>query len=263
MKKLRTFLMLALAVAWLSACHQAAPDLPATGKDTLLVFIMAGQSNMAGRGQIGPEDTNSNPRILVLDSTGQLVVASEPLHHDFPSRQGLDCGLSFAQHLLPALPSNVRIALLPYAVGSSSVEQWLGDSLRGIHHIYSAMLKGAYTACQRGTLTALLWFQGEQNADDTTSRHYGEKLAALFSKMRSDLAMPTMPVLTGKLPAFMHMPYCDSVNAGIGQVASSVAAVYLVPTDDLGCNPDSVHFDATAQRLLGQRFARIARMVCR
>jgi hypothetical protein len=242
----------------LCACRESEHEGIASGKDTLLLYIMAGQSNMAGRAVIGPQDTNTNPRILVLDSVGSFVTAQEPLHHDVSARQGLDCGLSFAQNLLPQLPSNVRIGLLPCAVGSSSVEQWLGDSLLGNVHIYSSMMQSVRVAQQRGTLAGLLWFQGEANADDTSSRNYGKKLSLLVEKIRRDCGWPSLPVLSGKLPPFMHQPYRDSVNYGIAKAAAQLPGFFLVQTDDLSCGPDSLHFDAQAQRLLGQRFARFA-----
>src|SRR6478735_4229278 len=58
------------------------------------IFIMAGQSNMAGRGLVEPEDTLVNKRILTIDSEAHLIIAKEPLHWYEPSRTGLDCGYS-------------------------------------------------------------------------------------------------------------------------------------------------------------------------
>ena len=65
-------------------------------KENVWVFIMAGQSNMAGRGIVEPEDTVSNKRILSINKDGQIVIAKEPLHFYETERTGLDCGLSFA-----------------------------------------------------------------------------------------------------------------------------------------------------------------------
>ncbi|MBS1645101.1 MAG: hypothetical protein JST36_08710, partial [Bacteroidetes bacterium] len=209
----------------------------ASGKDTLQLYIMAGQSNMAGRGIIGPEDTNTNSRILVLDTLGQFVLAQEPLHQDHPGGQGLDCGLSFAQHLLPALPINARVALLPCAVGSSAIAQWLGDSLVQHQHIYAHLVQLVKMGTAKGHLAGLLWLQGEEDALDLRSKSYARQLAEFLIKMRGDFEAPTMPVFSGALPSFQHLPFKDVVNAGIDSVAASLPGVYLVPTDDLGCNP--------------------------
>lgn len=253
-----SLIILLLLGLLLPACQPIPAERMASGKDTLQLFIMAGQSNMAGRGIVGPEDTNSNYRILVLDTLGQLVLAQEPLHHDHPGGQGLDCGLSFAQQLLPALPTNARVALLPCAVGSSAIVQWLGDSLVQQQHIYSRLVQLVKMGTAKGHLAGLLWLQGEEDAQDSRSKCYAKQLAAFFTKIRGDLETPTMPVLSGKLPLFQHLPFKAVVNAGIDSVAASLPGVYLVPTDDLGCNPDRLHYNAAAQRLLGARMAQVA-----
>src|SRR6476660_10145705 len=73
-------------------------------KENVWVFIMAGQSNMAGRGIVEPEDTISNNRILSINKDGQIIIAKEPLHFYEPTLTGLDCGLSFAKALIKKIP---------------------------------------------------------------------------------------------------------------------------------------------------------------
>jgi hypothetical protein len=90
--------------------------------DSVFVYIMAGQSNMAGRGKIEPIDTIPNNRLLTLDKQGQLILAKEPLHYYEPSRTGLDCGVSFGTIILKKLPQNNYVLVLPTAVGGSSIQ---------------------------------------------------------------------------------------------------------------------------------------------
>ncbi len=59
-------------------------------KENIWVFIMAGQSNMAGRGIVEPEDTVPDKRILSINKDGQIIIAKEPLHFYEPERTGLD-----------------------------------------------------------------------------------------------------------------------------------------------------------------------------
>src|SRR5690349_5406123 len=99
------------------------------GKEKLWVFVMAGQSNMAGRGQVEPQDTVPSQRLLTINAGGQLILAKEPLHFYEPSLTGLDCGYSFGKTLLQRLPDSVSILLIPTAVGGSRIGQWLGDSV--------------------------------------------------------------------------------------------------------------------------------------
>ncbi|NJM15442.1 MAG: sialate O-acetylesterase [Bacteroidales bacterium] len=68
--------------------------------DSLYVFILAGQSNMAGRGFVESHDTLPNKRILTIDKSMKWIFAKEPLHFYEPSLTGLDCGMSFAKSYL-------------------------------------------------------------------------------------------------------------------------------------------------------------------
>src|SRR5689334_2300859 len=64
-------------------------------KENFYIFLLAGQSNMAGRGFVEGEDTVSSPRVLALNKNNEWVYAKEPLHYYEPGRTGLDCGLAF------------------------------------------------------------------------------------------------------------------------------------------------------------------------
>src|SRR6187399_144272 len=75
-------------------------------KENVWVFIMAGQSNMAGRGAVEPEDTVPDKRILSINKDGGIIIAKEPLHFYEPERTGLDCGVSFAKALLKKTPDS-------------------------------------------------------------------------------------------------------------------------------------------------------------
>ena len=55
-------------------------------KENFYIFLMAGQSNMAGRGFVEPVDTISNPRILTLNKNNEWVYTKEPLHYYEPGR---------------------------------------------------------------------------------------------------------------------------------------------------------------------------------
>ena len=49
-------------------------------KENLWVFLMAGQSNMAGRGKIETQDLITNKRIITINENNHWIVAGEPLH---------------------------------------------------------------------------------------------------------------------------------------------------------------------------------------
>jgi hypothetical protein len=86
-------------------------------KQNVWVFILAGQSNMAGRGKVEPNDTIPNLRVLSINQNGELIIAKEPLHFYEPSMAGLDCGLSFGKEILKHIPDSITILIIPTAVG--------------------------------------------------------------------------------------------------------------------------------------------------
>ena len=217
------------------------------------VFLLAGQSNMAGRGLVAPEDTLPHPRILTVDSAGQLVYAKEPLHYYEPDLQGLDCGLSFGKRLLSDIPDSISLLLLPAAVGGSSVEQWLGDSLHRGVKLYSNFREKVTIGAAHGDIKAILWHQGESNAKLPS---YPKKLKMLIHSFRDFIVNDSLPVLIGELPAFpKNFVNRQKINSIIHDYADNDAFVKVIYTQDLMHKGDSTHFDAEGQRKMGIRFA--------
>lgn len=228
-------------------------------QDRLLVYIMAGQSNMAGRGQISPGDTVSDPRIFTIDADRNMVVAREPLHVDHPGFEGLDCGMSFARALLEQAPAGTRICLVPVARSSTSVQEWLGDSLRGLRIFTNAVTRAGAAIAAGGEVAGILWHQGESNAESGPGvSGYRQCLDSLVHNFRAAFARPDMPFFAATLADFCARPFKDSVNAGIVRLAHETPRFVLVPAYDLSSKADKVHFDADAQRELGRRFAKAA-----
>ena len=137
-------------------------------QENIWVFILAGQSNMAGRGFVEPQDTLPAERVLTITANGQLVFAKEPLHFYEPTLTGLDCGLSFGKHLINYIPDSISVLLIPTAVGGSSVSQWLGDSLYRNVQLLSNFREKVQIGKKYGQVKAILLHQGESyaNAND-------------------------------------------------------------------------------------------------
>jgi hypothetical protein len=49
-------------------------------KEKFHLFLLAGQSNMAGRGTVTPQDKTPHPRVLMLNQAGEWVPAVDPMH---------------------------------------------------------------------------------------------------------------------------------------------------------------------------------------
>jgi len=86
------------------------------------LYLLIGQSNMAGRGEVGPQDREIHPRVLALSKEGEWVPAIDPIHFDKPIA-GVGPGRTFGKTMAAHDPS-VRIGLIPCAVGGSPISTW-------------------------------------------------------------------------------------------------------------------------------------------
>nr|GMD25123.1 probable carbohydrate esterase At4g34215 [Ipomoea batatas] len=166
------------------------------------IFILSGQSNMAGRGGVNkekkwdgivpPECSPDSSKIFRLSAQLCWEVACEPLHHDIDTKKtcGVGPGMSFSN----AVKDSVGvIGVVPCAVGGTAIKEWA----RG-EHLYENMVKRVKAAIRDGgcEIKALLWYQGES---DTSSKHdaesYRANMETLIHNIRSDLDLPTMPII--------------------------------------------------------------------
>jgi hypothetical protein len=226
-------------------------------QEKVWVFIMAGQSNMAGRGFVAPEDTLPHLRILTINAAGKIILAKEPLHWYEPNLTGLDCGMSFARNLIKNAPKDVSILLIPAAVGGSSAGQWLGDSLyRGVK-LMSNFKEKVVMAKRYGHIKALLWHQGESDAQPNKIELYAEKIKTVFGQFRAIVGQEKLPILVAELGSYSaDNDYWQAINKIIHSNAATDPNISVIPTTDLKEKGDRIHFDAEGQRLMGKRMAR-------
>lgn len=142
MKKKFSILALTLVlITFIIACKKSTGVHLPDSKDSLLIYLIAGQSNMAGRGIIEGQDINQYSSILSMNKDNEFVRAREPLHFYQPNLDALSCGTSFAKKLRSLYNKPAKIGMIPCAVGSSSIEEWLYDSVR---------IVALYTTCYFG-----------------------------------------------------------------------------------------------------------------
>jgi hypothetical protein len=239
---------------------------PPVRKEKLQLYLLVGQSNMAGRGYVEAQDTVPNRHVLRLNPAGQWEVAKDPIHFDKPVA-GVGPGLAFGR-ALAAADTSVVIGLIPCAVGGSGIDAWApGAYFADTNtHPYDDALARARLAQQEGTLAGIIWHQGETDSSPEKSQAYGPKLAALITRFRADLQASNVPFVAGQLPAFQFTkispngttqpnPGAERVNAAVAALAKTVphyAYVSAAGTTDRG---DHLHFDAHSARLMGQRYA--------
>lgn len=227
-------------------------------RENLWVFILAGQSNMAGRGQVEPQDTLPNPRVLTIDQQGEIIIAKSPLHFYEPSRTGLDLGHSFGNVMAEHLPDSISVLIVPTAVGGSRIAQWLGDDeFRGVKLLTNFRQK-VDLANSVGTLKAVLWHQGESDSNESDIPLYRQRLMELFTRFRDFAGDHQLPVVLGELGLHDKNAVNRSrINEIIHDYAESDPWSAVVPTTDLPHVGDSTHFNSMALRTMGERYAEI------
>lgn len=227
-------------------------------KENVWVFLLAGQSNMAGRGYVEPQDTVTNKRLLTITKNFELVYAKEPLHFYEPHNTGLDCGVAFGRTLLQSVPDNVSILLIPTAVGGSSIQQWIGDSTYRDVKLVSNFKEKLKFANIHGVIKGILWHQGESNTTDTADIWlHPTRLAQLFKIFRNMAHNDKLPIIAAELGSFSsNNKNWQLINAAIKTAVQNDVKAALIQTQDLKHKGDNIHFNSEGQRMMGERFAR-------
>ena len=226
--------------------------------ENIWIFLMAGQSNMAGRGAIEAEDLLTDNRILTINEFNSWIVAKEPLH--FYENSGLDCGMSFAREMLKNVPDSITIAMIPCAVGGSSVFQWLSDKEHRGVKLLSNFYEKVELSQKKGVIKGILWHQGESNAKTNDIPNYKNALIELFNKFRTSIENNGLPIILGEIGRFAEPEekagYFEEINKIIRNVATENENLFYVSSEGLDHKGDHLHFNSEAQRELGKRYAR-------
>ena len=222
-------------------------------KKDVWVFIMAGQSNMAGRGFVEPRDTIPFKRILTINSKDEIIQAKEPLSIYESHMIGLDCGMSFAENLLKGIPEHVSILLIPTAVGGSSITQWIKNDGHREVRLLSNFEEKVALAKKYGQIKGMLWHQGESDSGAKRRSKYKENMTLLFGKFRAFVGNKRLPILVGELGAYSENKM--ALNKIINAYTFENENTYLVKTSDLKDKGDNIHFNSEGQRTMGMRFA--------
>ncbi len=248
--KKMAFLVGALSV-FSSAYAQSPPD-------KMDLYLLIGQSNMAGRGKVDPVNNPEREGIWVIQADNQWKKAKDPVHYDKPSVAGVGPGLSFAERIREENPEKV-IGLIPCAVGGSRIDDWAPGQKHeqtGIY-AYDAMLERVKNAQKNGTIRGILWHQGEGDSSPERSVVYNKKLKAFFKKLRKDIGAKKVPIVIGTLGDFYvkKNPTAAVINQAIETFPLENKRVYAVSSAGLTDQGDETHFDAASARELGRRYA--------
>lgn len=241
------------AIADAGTPNGAPPD-----KAKFHLFVLAGQSNMAGRGKLDPQAGQSNPRVLMLGKDRQWEPATDPLHFDKPNVVGVGLARTFADDYAARHP-DVTVGLIPCAVGGSSIAAWRpgGYHSQTKTHPYDDAIPRIQAAMEAGVLKGVLWHQGESDSSVNKCHVYEQELHALIARFRRTLDSQQLPFVAGQLGQFSERPWNEHravVDAAHRRLPASVSFTALARSDGLTHKGDKTHFATASYRELGHRY---------
>ncbi|MBE9060792.1 sialate O-acetylesterase [cf. Phormidesmis sp. LEGE 11477] len=247
------------------------PDsLPATIPEQLQgkleLYVLIGQSNMVGTADI-PADIGTSANIYTFGNDYRWQIATAPVDDatnqvdtvSIDEEAKFGPALPFAQTLI-AQDNNQIIGLIPCARSGSSISDWqknLSDQT-----LYGSCLKRVRAASTVGTVSGILFFQGETDAVDPEQfpnlnpdpSAWAEKFATFAYNFRADIGNSNLPLIYAQLgqPSDLEeLPYWEAVQQQ--QASLQIPNTVVIATADLPM--EGVHFTAESYQKIGERFA--------
>jgi hypothetical protein len=243
------FLVVAAATTEVKAETCPKRDGRAVARDDFHLYLLMGQSNMAGRGKMTEEDRQPIEGVYALNADGAWSPAAHPLHFDKPRVAGVGLSLDFAKAMRRSDP-DATIGLIPCAVGGTRLDQWKkGQAL------YDNAVARAKVASRCGVLRGILWHQGEGDSAENLASTYAARLSAMLADLRTDLGQGDLAIVVGELGHFRKHPGTLVINDQLHEVAQRLPRVAWTSAAGLGHNGDSTHFDASSLKKFGRRYA--------
>ncbi|MCA9061416.1 MAG: hypothetical protein KDA96_00075 [Planctomycetaceae bacterium] len=246
---------------------------------TLNVFILAGQSNMAGAdsvvdGASGFAETSTDWETLFTAASLADAVSTAPYlpwgelrAHQIKDSLVHGPEVGFARSLYEAGWRNVAIIKV-FANFRRDVQRWPWGEGGDLYNAWTSFVDGrleelreqGYTIRVRG----FLWHQGIDDAiHRTLATQYEHNLTNLIGKLRARYSAMSAPfVLARSVNSRIAQPTPDpdqtspmaAVRHAQMQTAANVSRVAWINVDDLP-NVNTHHFTAEGQLVIGRRFA--------
>ncbi len=219
-------------------------------------FLMIGQSNMAGRGDLGDVKEINNPRCFML-RCGRWVTMSDPVNPDRGICGEFASGVSLASSFADAYANagGCDTGLIPCAYGGTGISEWQPGELLFDHALMMAKL-----AQRTSEMKGILWHQGENDCiSEELYNTYPEKFLRTMKALRREF--PDIPVIIGEISWDID---CDrwnvtkeriqKFNKRLPILAENLGNCKVVSSKGLTLRNDGIHFDSKSQRIFGKRY---------
>ena len=222
------------------------------------IYILAGQSNMAGMAPLGgePSPQNQGRLMMLVTNTGAWVQAKDPTNA-YPNT-GVGPTLWFADRMAALMPDRT-IGIVNCAKGGTYLADWMPDYMT--RSLYGNMLWHARQAKAYGTIKGFLWYQGEaETVDRENVLLYTRRMHALFSAIRQDLGIPDLPIVFVQLgpgPNDYSRPYWRDIQLRQQYIDDAQPdGIAMVSASDLQTiSATNYHLNQQSQIILGGRLA--------
>jgi len=229
------------------------------------VVLLAGQSNMSGRGTpIDLKRSPSDSRIMQYAATGSyadvISVAEEPLGmHDTPT--GIGPGIEFARWWLTHANPDRRVLLVPAAHGGTPLSSnatlgWRPGVSGNLYAQAIAQTNAALAAAGPGArLIGILWLQGETDGDNNvTAATYQADLDALIAGFRAEFGNPRLPFVLGSMvPEYLSTGTRAAIDEVHQTTPSRVPYTITVAAPIAMNKGDGNHYNLAGNLLNGRR----------
>jgi len=234
-------LLLPLLLVFATVSTAAAGD---AEKQQLHIYLMIGQSNMAGRATVPDNAKAPVDRGFLLNAEDKWEPATNPLNRYSTIRKGLNMqrlspAYAFATTMLEA-DKTASIGLVVNAKGGSSISQWKKGT-----RFYNDAIRRVKAAEKTGVLKGIVWHQGES---DAANPKYLEELKQLIADFRKDLGNAKLPFVAGQVKDV------KPINDFVARLPQEVPHTGFASAEGLKTT-DRWHFDTQGQLTLGRRYA--------
>lgn len=240
------------------------------------LVLVLGQSNANGSNtDYEPDGLDArDPRIETFPGSGpevrRIVPAREPLATigGHPPG-GLGPGGPFAELLLPTLPAEDRVLIVPITMGGTGMRShtsypgvWkVGFVKDGASNLFDRTVEHTRAALDAAgpsaTIDAVIWHQGETDGGRREADYAGD-LDELIESLRERLPeAAAAPFLVGQLPAERRRAYPDheGVADALRHTPDRVPNTGYAEAPPFGyVNDETTHLTAAGQRILGRNY---------
>lgn len=244
------------------------------------IYICFGQSNMEGNAQPEAVDkTGVDKRFQLLATCnfsspsrkmGNWYVATPPL---VSPNGGLGPSDYFGRMMVESLPEEVRVGVIPVAMGGSPIEMFDKDKYKqklqqnpnewwatlAKNHYggnpYGRIIEMAKKAQQVGVIKGILLHQGCSNNGDP---NWPNMVKKIYTDMLKDLSLgaDTVPLFVGETLRQDQGGSCFAHNTQVARMPSVVKTSHVVSSEGCpGNGQDPWHFNALGYRIIGSRYA--------